>query len=109
MYRVAITSENKQARLDVANLINDVDLKEISLDSLFEISSFVEQNVFVFDDSIINNITMYSNFNDELINDVSESAFIGHTIKNDKKSEIYSAPKARNILNSKIKNIYDYK
>ena len=40
---------------------NDVELKEISLDSLFEISSFVEQNVFVFDDSIINNITMYSN------------------------------------------------
>ncbi len=46
---------------------------------------------------------------DELINDVSESAFIGHTIKNDKKSEIYSAPKARNILNSKIKNIYEGK
>lgn len=48
---------------------NDIDLKEISLDSLFEITSFVEQNVFVFDDSIINNITMYSNIDKEILND----------------------------------------
>ena len=46
---------------------NNVDLKNISLDSLFEIASFVEQNVFVFDDSIINNITMYSNIDEELL------------------------------------------
>jgi len=48
---------------------NDIELKEISVDSLFEISSFVEQNVFVFDDSIINNITMYSNVDEELLNE----------------------------------------
>ena len=46
---------------------NNTDLKEISLDSLFEVSSFVEQTVFVFDDSIINNITMYSNVDEELL------------------------------------------
>ena len=46
---------------------NNVELKEISVDSLFEISSFVEQNVFVFDDSIINNITMYSNVEASLL------------------------------------------
>ena len=46
---------------------NNADLKNISLDSLFEIASFVEQNVFVFDDSIINNITMYSNIDEELL------------------------------------------
>ena len=46
---------------------NETELKDISLDSLFEISSFVEQNVFVFDDSIINNITMYSNIDEELL------------------------------------------
>ena len=46
---------------------NNTDLKNISLDSLFEIASFVEQNVFVFDDSIINNITMYSNIDEELL------------------------------------------
>lgn len=49
---------------------NDTDLKQISLDSLYGISSFVEQNVFVFDDSIINNITMYSNVDEELLNEV---------------------------------------
>ena len=48
---------------------NNTELREISIDSLFEISSFVEQNVFVFDDSIINNITMYSNVEEELLND----------------------------------------
>ena len=46
---------------------NNADIKNISLDSLFEIASFVEQNVFVFDDSIINNITMYSNIDEELL------------------------------------------
>ena len=49
---------------------NDMSLKEISLDSLFEISSFVEQNVFVFDDSIINNITMYSEVDEKLLDEV---------------------------------------
>ena len=48
---------------------NKTELREISIDSLFEISSFVEQNVFVFDDSIINNITMYSNIDEELLNE----------------------------------------
>ena len=48
---------------------NNTELKEISIDSLFEVSSFVEQNVFVFDDSIINNITMYSNIEEELLNE----------------------------------------
>ena len=49
---------------------NDIEARNISLDSLFEISSFVEQNVFVFDDSIINNITMYSTIDEELLNEV---------------------------------------
>ena len=48
-------------------IYNDTELKEITVDSLFEVSSFVEQNVFVFDDSIINNITMYSNVDEELL------------------------------------------
>ena len=49
---------------------NGIEVRQISLDSLYEISSFVEQNVFVFDDSIINNITMYSNVDEELLNEV---------------------------------------
>lgn len=48
---------------------NGTEVRQISQDSLYKISSFVEQNVFVFDDSIINNITMYSNVSDELLNE----------------------------------------
>ena len=47
---------------------NNIELRNISIDSILEVSSFVEQNVFVFDDSIINNITMYSNVDEELLN-----------------------------------------
>ena len=46
------------------------ELRELSIDSLYNISSSVEQNVFVFDDTIINNITMYSNFDEQIINQV---------------------------------------
>lgn len=44
------------------------ELNEISIDSIYEISSFVEQDVFIFDDTIINNITMYSKVDDDLLN-----------------------------------------
>lgn len=50
------------------------ELKNISIDSLFEITSFVEQNVFVFDDSIINNITMYSKIDEEVLKEVIEKS-----------------------------------
>ena len=49
---------------------NNIEARQLSLDSLFEITSFVEQNVFVFDDSIVNNITMYSNVEEDVLNDV---------------------------------------
>lgn len=49
-------------------LYDDIELNDISIDSLYQITSFVEQNVFVFDDTIINNITMYSNVDDTLLN-----------------------------------------
>jgi ABC-type multidrug transport system fused ATPase/permease subunit len=60
---------------------NNTELKEISLDSLFEISSFVEQNVFVFDDSIINNITMYSNIEEELITEAINKSGLANLIE----------------------------
>ena len=43
------------------------ELRDLSLDSLYNIVSFVEQNVFVFDDSIINNITMYSRVDEDIL------------------------------------------
>ena len=66
---------------------NNIDLKEISIESLFEISSFVEQNVFVFDDSIINNITMYSSVDEELLNDAIKKSGLAKLI--DEKGKDY--------------------
>ena len=60
---------------------NGTEVRQISLDSLYEISSFVEQNVFVFDDSIINNITMYSNVEEELLNEVIIKSGLTELIK----------------------------
>ena len=48
-------------------LYDNKELKDISIDSLFEITSYVEQNVFVFDDSILNNITMYNEVDSETL------------------------------------------
>ena len=46
---------------------DDKELKSLSIDSLFEKIAFVEQNVFVFDDSILNNVTMYSEVDSNLL------------------------------------------
>ncbi|MBQ9731239.1 MAG: ABC transporter ATP-binding protein [Bacilli bacterium] len=60
---------------------NNIEVKDILIDSLFERSSFVEQNVFVFDDSIINNITMYSNIDEELLNEAITKSGLDTLIK----------------------------
>lgn len=60
---------------------NGVEAREISLDSLFEISSFVEQNVFVFDDSIVNNITMYSDVDELLLDEAINKSGLVELIK----------------------------
>ncbi|MBR2337799.1 MAG: ABC transporter ATP-binding protein [Clostridia bacterium] len=50
------------------------ELKSLSIDSLFEKMAYVEQNVFVFDDSIVNNVTMYSKVDEDLLNRALEKA-----------------------------------
>ena len=60
---------------------NNTELREISIDSLFEVSSFVEQNVFVFDDSIINNITMYSNIDEKLLDEAIKKSGLAKLIE----------------------------
>ena len=47
---------------------DEKELKSLSIDSLFEKMAYVEQNVFVFDDSIVNNVTMYSSVEEEHLN-----------------------------------------
>lgn len=56
---------------------DDKELKSLSIDSLFEKIAFVEQNVFVFDDSILNNVTMYSEVDSNLL----ESAIVRSGLK----------------------------
>lgn len=50
------------------------ELKSLSIDSLFEKMAYVEQNVFVFDDSIVNNVTMYSKVDEDVLNRALEKA-----------------------------------
>ncbi len=50
------------------------ELGEISLDSLYDIVSVVQQNVFLFDSSLKNNITMFKDFDDEKYDSAVELA-----------------------------------
>lgn len=50
------------------------ELKDISLDSLYDLLSVVQQNVFVFDNTIENNITMFKHFPGERIADAIEKS-----------------------------------
>lgn len=47
--------------------IDGVDSKDIKLSSIYEIMSIIQQNVFMFDDSIKSNIALYGNYSDEKI------------------------------------------
>jgi len=60
---------------------DELELKDISIDSLFEMTSIVEQNVFVFDDTIQNNITMYSSVDEDLLNEIIEKSGLADLIK----------------------------
>jgi len=42
----------------------DIELKDISLRSLYENISIIQQNVYIFNDTILNNITMYEHFDE---------------------------------------------
>lgn len=46
-------------------LFDGNELRTLSLDSLYDLVSIVQQNVFVFNSSVQNNITMFRNFDEE--------------------------------------------
>ena len=50
------------------------ELREISSESLFELVSIIQQNVFVFDNTIANNITMFKEFPEEKLQSAIERA-----------------------------------
>ena len=49
-------------------LYDGVDLKDINSSNLYEIESIIQQNVFIFNGTILDNITMYQSFSEEEIN-----------------------------------------
>ena len=54
--------------------IGGKEVKNILPDSLYDLLSIVQQNVFVFDNTIENNITMFKNFTEEQIRDAVEKS-----------------------------------
>ena len=54
--------------------IGGKEVKNILPDSLYDLLSIVQQNVFVFDNSIENNITMFKKFTEEQISDAVEKS-----------------------------------
>ena len=57
------------------------ELREISSESLYEILSIIQQNVFVFDSSIRSNITMFRTFDDAQVQDAIEKAGLTALLK----------------------------
>ena len=57
------------------------ELREISTDSLYDIISIIQQNVFVFDSSIRDNITMFKDFEEETIQSALERAGLTNLIE----------------------------
>ena len=53
-------------------LYDDTEIKDINSDSLYDIQSIIQQNVFIFNTTIKENITMFQNFSEEEINKAIE-------------------------------------
>ncbi|HZJ78187.1 MAG TPA: ABC transporter ATP-binding protein [Clostridia bacterium] len=62
-------------------LFDDKELRDISLDSLYDIVSVIQQNVFLFDSSIKNNITMFKDFPEEKYNAAVKNAGLSDLIE----------------------------
>lgn len=62
-------------------LIDGNDLKDVTKGSYFHHISNVEQQVFLFEDTLRNNITLYKDFSDEEINTVIEKAGLKDFVK----------------------------
>ena len=58
--------------------MGDKELKQVNTDSIFDLVSVIQQNVFIFDDTIRRNICMFKEFPDELV----ESAAVRAGLKN---------------------------
>lgn len=61
--------------------IDNKELKECSVSSLYDLFSTIQQNVFIFDDTILNNITMYKTFSSKEIERAIQQAGLYELIK----------------------------
>lgn len=69
-------------------LIDGIQIKDIDLDSLYDQISIIQQDVFLFDSSIKNNITMFRAFDEDKVTNAIEKA--GLTALIEEKGEDYS-------------------
>ena len=61
---------------------DNCELREISEESLFDLVSIIQQNVFIFDSTVVNNITMFSHFPQREIDEAITKAGLSEFIKN---------------------------
>lgn len=73
---------------DGAISIDGVSIKEIDLNSLYDNLSIIQQDVFLFDSSIKNNITMFASFDERKVSYAIEQAGLADLVK--EKGEDYS-------------------
>lgn len=64
--------------------IDDTEIREIQESSLNDIMSVIHQNIFLFDDTIKNNITLYKEYEDELVNKIIEVSGLNSVVENKK-------------------------
>jgi len=62
-------------------LVDDDELQTISLDSLYDLTSIIQQNVFIFNSSIKDNITMFREFDREKVQRAIEIAGLSDLIR----------------------------
>lgn len=62
-------------------IIDSTNLQNINNDSLYNLVSMIHQNVFMFDDTIKNNISLYQNYTDEQINTAINLSGLNKVIK----------------------------
>ncbi len=61
-------------------LFDDHELQSVSSDSLYELLTLVQQNVFIFNDTIRNNVTMFSGFEDSVVADAIQKSGLSDLI-----------------------------
>lgn len=66
--------------------IDNYDLLDINPDCLYQVFSVMQQNVFLFNDSILNNITLYNQYNESHVNSIIQQVGLNHYVSNQKDS-----------------------